>query len=381
MANPEHLAIISQGVEVWNNWRMEHPDIEPDLRQAGTWGIDGNKRNEPRLNLTEINLSFADLSFSNLMGADLTQANLFRGRLIGANLSSANLYGANLSNTDLKKASFKSADLSYADLTGAILDDAIFKEAGLIEANFSNAVFSKTDFTQAWIGKTKFINNDLSATIGIETVNYGGPSDISINTLNLSRGKIPGVFLRGCGLHDWEIENAKLYDPNISNEEVTDIQYKVHHLRAQQLIQIKPLFISYSHNDSTFIDTFEKQLNQQGIRFWRDTHHATSGRLEKQINRAIILNDIMLLVLSEHSTNSDWVEHEARKAREKEKKTGKDALCPIALDDSWKTCRWPERLREQIMEYNILDFSMWQDQHQFERMFARLIDGLAIFYK
>lgn len=93
------------------------------------------------------------------------------------------------------------------------------------------------------------------------------------------------------------------------------------------------------------------------------------------------MNDVVLIVLSEHSTNSDWVEHEARKAREKEKKTGKDALCPIALDDSWKSCRWPERLREQIMEYNILDFSNWTDDAFLQKMFGKLLGGLNLFYK
>ena len=53
----------------------------------------------------------------------------------------------------------------------------------------------------------------------------------------------------------------------------------------------------------------------------------------------------------------------------------------MALDNSWESCRWPERLREQIMEYNILDFSKWQEPDEFERMFAKLIDGLAIFYR
>lgn len=31
MANEEHIAILKQGVEVWNNWRQENPDIRPDL--------------------------------------------------------------------------------------------------------------------------------------------------------------------------------------------------------------------------------------------------------------------------------------------------------------------------------------------------------------
>jgi hypothetical protein len=110
-------------------------------------------------------------------------------------------------------------------------------------------------------------------------------------------------------------------------------------------------------------------------------HHAAAGRLEKQIDHAIRHNPTVLLILSEHSTESDWVEHEARLARKLEKELGCDVLCPVALDDSWKTCRWPERLREQIMEYNVLDFSGWQDEAFFHRMFTRLIDGLDLFHK
>ena len=31
MANPEHLAILKRGVEVWNEWREDHPETRPDL--------------------------------------------------------------------------------------------------------------------------------------------------------------------------------------------------------------------------------------------------------------------------------------------------------------------------------------------------------------
>ena len=89
----------------------------------------------------------------------------------------------------------------------------------------------------------------------------------------------------------------------------------------------------------------------------------------------------MLLIISEHSSNSDWVEHEVRTARELEKSTARDLLCPVALDNTWKDSRWPKRVMEQIMEYNILDFSDWKDDSKFEGMFRKLIDGLELFYK
>jgi hypothetical protein len=60
------------------------------------------------------------------------------------------------------------------------------------------------------------------------------------------------------------------------------------------------------------------------------------------------------LTLSEHSLKSDWVEHEVRSARELEKELGRDVLCPVALDDSWKSSPWPERVMEQVMETSLI---------------------------
>ncbi len=67
---------------------------------------------------------------------------------------------------------------------------------------------------------------------------------------------------------------------------------------------------------------------KSGIRFWRDIHDATSGRLEKVVDRAIRQNPIVLLLLSENSVKSDWVEHEAQLARELEQELGRNVLCP-----------------------------------------------------
>jgi len=194
-------------------------------------------------------------------------------------------------------------------------------------------------------------------------------------------GKIPDVFLRGCGLSDLDIEYSKLYYPELSNNELNKIVYNIFDLRARHPIQISPPFISYSHADMKFVEKVENQLNEKGIRFWRDIHHATSGPLEKQIDRAIQLNSTVLLTLSTNSIKSDWVQHEVRFARELEKETGRNVLCPVAIDDSWKSSSWPKRVMEQVMEYNILDFSKWEDDGEFEKQFRKLIDGLDLFYK
>jgi hypothetical protein len=290
----------------------------------------------------------------------------FQKSVSHADLDSANLSQANITGADLRLV-----DLAEANLEGANLWGASLRGANLIRSNLLNArVFG-----------TIFVGLDLSKTLGLEGVVHDGPSPISTNTFTHSKGNIPEAFLRGCGLGDWEIEEVKLYKPDLSDDEVNKTLYKMYDLRAKKAIQISPLFISYSHYDGTFIDKVESHLNKKGVRFWRDVHDATSGRMEKVIDRAIRQNPTVLLILSTNSIKSDWVEHEVRTARELEKELGRDTLCPVALDDSWKSSSWPKRVMEQVMEYNILDFSAWEDDSKFEGMFRRLIDGLELFYK
>jgi hypothetical protein len=40
MANQEQLAILKQGVEVWNKWREENPEVKIDLRGVNLSGAD-----------------------------------------------------------------------------------------------------------------------------------------------------------------------------------------------------------------------------------------------------------------------------------------------------------------------------------------------------
>jgi uncharacterized protein YjbI with pentapeptide repeats len=356
MANEEQLAILRRGVDVWNNWREENPYAFVDLRHA--------------------NLSETDLRGANLSRTDLAEANLD-----GTNLRRAFLSQANLRKTLLKKANLKKALLVEANLNEANLSNANFSQATLYGASLQGALLIGSNFFRTYVGDTIFANSDLSQIIGLEQTAHNNPSFITTDTFVLSKGNIPKVFLRGCGLSDWEIESIRLYDPDLSNDDFINIQNTIFDLRRHQALQVSSLFISYNHGDGAFVDKLENYLNDKGIRFWRDIHDATAGRLEKVVNRAMRLNPTVLLILSQYSLKSDWVEHEVRTARELEKEIGRDVLCPVALDDSWKNSSWPKRIMEQVMEYNILDFSNWTDDSKFENTFNKLIDGLELFYQ
>ena len=75
MANEEHLAILRQGVEVWNKWREGNPYIRPDLSNATLPSFLGGA-NLVEADLSEANLRGSYLVEAALMGADLARANL-----------------------------------------------------------------------------------------------------------------------------------------------------------------------------------------------------------------------------------------------------------------------------------------------------------------
>jgi uncharacterized protein YjbI with pentapeptide repeats len=355
MANPEHLKVVRKGRAGIAAWRKQNPTGQLDLHGADLQGVD-------------------------LHGADLRDAYLRDADLSGANLREADLNDADLGDADLGDADLRAANLSGANLRGTYMSDADLCEANLDAAILSGAYLRGANLRECTCVGSVFGNLDLSEVMGLDSVQHRGPSTVGIDALFNSKGKICEAFLRGCGLRDWEIEAAKLYNPTLTASQISDIQYRVFDLRADSPIQISSLFISYTHADCAFVDALEGKLIEQGIRFWRDVHHATSGPLDKIVDRAMRLNPTVVLVLSEDSVESDWVEDEVDRARKLEKELKHPVLCPVALDDAWKDCAWSRPLRTQIKKFNVLPFHSWQDPTAFEGMFRRLIEGLALFY-
>src|SRR5690606_29276611 len=136
----------------------------------------------------------------------------------------------------------------------------------------------------------------------LETVKHEGPSHIDTHTLTKSQGQIPEVFLRGCGLSDAQIEMAKLHNPNLTSEQITDITYKIHELLAGNPIQLAPCFISYASPDQVLAEQLYKDLQNNGVRCWYAPDKLKGGqKLKPQIDEAIRLHDVFLLILSEAS--------------------------------------------------------------------------------
>src|SRR5262245_39460630 len=235
MASEEHLAILRQGVDVWNRWREENPDVQPDLQGTGHTGT---------------RFFLHDFSRANLREANLHGASLIGARLSYANLSGAYLGGADLSLTQADSADFSGANLYNANLRGAKLNGANLHDASIHTVDFTGAELSRTDFAYAMATENVFANNDLSETLGLELVRHFSPSVIAMDVIVRSHGKIPEPFLRGCGVPDALIE----YLPSL--------------IGAMAPIQFYSCFISYSHKDEGFAQRLYERMQSHHLRVW-----------------------------------------------------------------------------------------------------------------
>ena len=136
MANQKHLDILKRGVQVWNQWRLEHPDIRPDLSDVDQSASNRYIRGVPMdgANLREVNLADTWLKYQSLKNTDLRGANLSR-----AYLRLADLQGADLSDANLQDATFDQARLEGANLSKTQLWRTSFFEAFLMRANVGEA--------------------------------------------------------------------------------------------------------------------------------------------------------------------------------------------------------------------------------------------------
>lgn len=186
--NQNHLDVLKQGVEVWNNWREDNPGLEPDLSCADLykelfsiyWNIPSdiqfpwirreNKESGPCLN--DINFSHCKMYRVNLRGAHLAGANFRHASLHEACLADAFLVGADMRYCDLSGACFEEATMSgvdfrestlaFSNMVGAHLGQTDIRGANLRYADVSGSIVHGIIYNS----KTQFRGIDVSGVKG-----------------------------------------------------------------------------------------------------------------------------------------------------------------------------------------------------------------------
>src|SRR5262249_38414735 len=154
------------------------------------------------------------------------------------------------------------------------LSQSVLHGADLRWANLSDVDLKDADFTAAKMGQTTFGDTDLSCVKGLDTIKHMRSSNVSIDTLYRSGGKIPEAFLRGCGVPDSLIE----YLPAL--------------IGAIQPIQFYSCFISYSSIDEDFAQRLFSRMRDHHLRVWFAPEDMKGGqKIHEQIDQAIRIHD------------------------------------------------------------------------------------------
>jgi hypothetical protein len=296
-------------------------------------------------------LQSAYLDRANLLGADLSYAIMDGASLKNANLRGAYLRKANLRGVDLREASLQGADLQGADLNRANLNATNLTQTNLSETNLSRA-----NLSGAATDGTIFAYIDLRETRGLVKISHRGPSAVALNTIPLPQDGSTIHFLRGAGVPDEWIDG-----------------YRAHMMHP---IQYYSCFISYSSKDETLAKRLHADFQDQGVRCWFAPHDMKiSDNIRSRIDEAIHVQEKLLLLISEHSLTSQWVEQEVETALEKERKEHYTVLFPIRLDNTVMEMNggWPVLIRNTR---HIGDFTCWKEHDAYQQGLERLLRDL-----
>ena len=364
MAGPgdKHLAILKQGVNVWNRWREEFPETRPilmavDLSGTNLSGVNLSGANINVAYFNEANLSGANLNETNSSGIDLKNASLGIAQIWDANFEGADLRGADLNGAKLVGSKFRVANLRGADLSGAELS----------RVNFSMADLSETTIKETLIGNTILTNVDLSSFVNAHVIHHAQSfidhSSIakSIHCENL----LP--FLVAAGMPHivatYTIEAIRSLDPN----GLFNLMHST--------------FISYGGPDEPFATKLQEALQSNGVTTFLFKKDAVPGQAISDVMRDQVREkDRIVVICSENSLDRPGVLNEMELTLRREAKEGGHILLiPIAIDryvhDGWN----PENdnLKEAILERVIADFvGADTDQAKFDQGIERLLQAL-----
>ena len=399
MAREEHVAILKQGVDVWNQWRAENPELQPDLSRVNFWNLEPGDPylmealwnvwfpdpmayslknvNFDSTNLRGVCLSSADLRGARFKQADLSFADLRHATVDQADFTNATLKAVKLNGLQASRANLSGADLENSDLSEAHLNEANLAKAYLKGVNFTGANLYGTDLTQAVMQWSLFVNVDLCNVRGLEAVRHYGPSSIGMDTIHRSEGRIPDAFLRGCGLSALEIEYAKLADPGLGTEQTAAITDRIRQFYRDGR-QAYSCFISFDRGDEELTRVLYSDLQRHGIRCWFVPEHQTFGDpLRPGLDRQIRLRTKLLVVLSENSAKNEWVGDEVESALQEEVRSNRLILVPIRLDDAVMNTQeeWVANVRRSR---HIEDFTNWRNRNHYQQVFQQLLRKLRI---
>ncbi len=362
----EVIDLILAGREAWNAFRASLPHLQ---WYRGPCWLPGFVLRLDRADLRRRDLSGYDLTgcafrhchfgrvsfeYANLAGAGPHGTHENPTEFIGCNLRSNAFVGSKLDG-----CRFDRSDLSHAELNGVSLYRTNLSYAKLfksvISADFEDTILVGTDFSDTYLLGSGFINTDLGYVLNLTKARVFDHITLDHRTL-LKSGILPKSFYRSCGLPDLFVEYLSSL--------------------VADAMAIASCFISYSSKDEQFttklyadLQEFESALLLRSKRSKNWIHNPRFGE------QAVHMHDRLLIILSQNSISSAWVEHEVEAALERARTENRTVLFPIKVDDAIMSTKkgWAGNLRRQR---HIGDFREWKDRNKYYAAFQKLLSDL-----
>jgi hypothetical protein len=343
----ELVALLKSGADHWNEWHDSLERIRWYRKRGGIRHTQGFLCSIVRADFRRDNLDGFDLTGIEFTSCDFSRAS-FRGAHIGhpkgaVHLGSAQFRKCRFVGVDFESVGFGSAIFERCNFERALLNG--FSSHGadfsysrfaraMIHGDFEDAILVGTDFAYSHWSSVSFIDVDLSKAEGLLDVVVYAPVVLDHRTLWRS-GPLSSHFYRMCGFPETFVD----YMPSM----------------VQRAINLKSCFISYSAHDDAFV----------------------GARIREELETAIHTQDKLLLVLSQNSIASQWVEYEVEAAIARENREKRDILFPITIDDEVFTTKkaWAATLRRQR---HIGDFRNSRTTESYVTGLRRLLSDLAV---
>ncbi len=230
MAKTYQLNILREGIEAWNAWRREYPEVVPDLRRAHLTGAMLAGADLCNANLSYAFLEEAVLDRCNLVHTNLRHARLNQASLKKANLNNATLRQALLVETRLDEATLRGTDLRHADLERSNLFKTNLEHADVSEANLSHAILWETVLKNAALDRSRFDHAKLfnvslrSASLRHARFHEANLSQVSLDRADVSharfdRTEFDGVSMKEARLASTMLHHIKLAGTNLEYAE------------------------------------------------------------------------------------------------------------------------------------------------------------------
>jgi uncharacterized protein YjbI with pentapeptide repeats len=219
MANEEHIEILAQGVQAWNEWREANPDVAPDLRGLHMTGQHDVLMNR---NADEPSLLFLNGTPREWMANGLAGINLDKADLNGAVIEHVNLAGATLRHSVLRFANVTYTSIGDSDLRGAHIAASRLFRVSLASSNLQHAFLAGNAIHESDMSNCDLTGANLAYT--------------SLCNVNMSGGTLVGCCVHGSAA--WNLDLARTRQTDLVITEDTQPRVTVDNLELAQFIYL-----------------------------------------------------------------------------------------------------------------------------------------------